>query len=108
MHLHRDMRQAFDPGKTLLVGSGRLRMVGDDGQGQAHVPRPEAQKGKVRTLASADLQPLAERSSPHDHRAIRTAPRMPMTGSSQTQPKKRPASNATIASTEVSMSASTC
>ena len=46
--------------------------------------------------------------SPRAQRATSTAPTMPISGSSQSQPYSHPPASATMASTEVAASATTC
>ena len=60
------------------------------------------------SISASSRMRLVLRSSPTAHQVISTEPSTPMAGSIQLAPHNQPAASATIASTEVAASASTC
>jgi hypothetical protein len=112
--LDRQVHQGGQVGDSCAVGVGGLRLVGDHGGvgGEVRITdAPQVQIGHagiaIGISRSSRILPVRA-SSPRDHHAIIAAPTRPIIGSSQARPANLPASSATIASTEVAASASTC
>ena len=59
VHLDGDVGEPGNAAQPLLVGAGRLRVIGDDGGDQRGVARPEAPEMQVAHPVAVDLQTLA-------------------------------------------------
>ena len=126
MDLDRDVDEADARGKPLTVLLGRERTIRDHGDHSgmdagAYAPDVEVRHAVPLTALDASFTACrigscacrsrrtraVSRTRPTAQWATRTAPTMPMAGSIQLRPKKRPARRDRIASTEVKASAST-